>query len=92
MAARVVPQLLAGDMLLLRYLPQKWSWFESPVLSTKGNGELPTFPLGREPLQQQVIKPEGFDGTTKLGEYLHHFDICVKVKGWTRSEAGAYLG
>ena len=39
-----------------------------------------------------VVKPTRYDGSTDLGDYLNHFDLCVKVNGWDAQQAGMFLG
>lgn len=39
-----------------------------------------------------VVKPTKYDGSTDLGDYLNHFDLCVKVNGWDAQQAGMFLG
>ena len=39
-----------------------------------------------------IVRPAKFDGTTDLGDYLNHFDLCIRVNKWSLVDAGMYLG
>ena len=43
-------------------------------------------------VKKPVVMPAKYDGSADLDEYLAHFDLCVVVNGWTRRQAGAFLG
>lgn len=39
-----------------------------------------------------IIVPGKYDGQTDLGEYLSHFDLCIRANGWEAPQAGMFLG
>ena len=43
-------------------------------------------------MRKPIIVPGKYDGSTDLGEYLSHFDLCIRANGWTASQAGMFLG
>ena len=47
---------------------------------------------GRKGVPKPVVMPGKFDGTTDLGEYLSHFDLCIMANQWEVEQAGMFLG
>ncbi|XP_041467396.1 uncharacterized protein LOC121417729 [Lytechinus variegatus] len=43
--------------------------------------------IGRRP----HLVPDRFDGRTPVEDYLHHFEACAGVNGWTKREAVQFL-
>ena len=39
-----------------------------------------------------VAKPGKFNGDQDLENYLGHFELCVRANGWSKVEAGVFLG
>jgi hypothetical protein len=67
-----------------------------------GHTEPPTLPAGGDACIREgqpgpadnrpVVTPAQFDGTTDLGEFMAHFQLCIRANGWTEEAAGMFLG
>ena len=67
-----------------------------PIKSASPSGPTST-PKSKGPkregkVKKPVVMPAKYDGSADLDEYLAHFDLCIVVNGWTRQQAGAFLG
>ena len=57
-----------------------------PTCPAEGTG------LAGAGVRKPIIVPGKYDGATDLGEYLSHFDLCIRANGWAAAQAGMFLG
>ena len=48
--------------------------------------------IGTGGVAKPVVLPGKYDGATDLGEYLSHFDLCIRANSWEPAQAGMFLG